>query len=417
MWPLKTDKLLLSFLGKPLFFHILKTLSNLKSFNNIVIIANPENKEALEKIADELGLSVQMVVQKEAKGMADALLSAEKFVSGEIVITNADDLTEAKTYEKIIELSKKSNFDAIFTFHKVKEYFPGAYLKVEDGKILDIVEKPEIGKEPSNFVKLVVDYFKDGKKLISYLKKAKSDRDDNYETALTMFIKDNLTIGLSEYSGSWLALKYPWHILDLMEILLKQSSRRISIKANISKSAIIEGPTIIEDGVRILENAVIKGPCYIGKNSIIGTNSLIRESIVAENVVIGFGTEITRSYVGNNSWFHTNYVGDSVIEGNLGMGSGAVISNLRLDNKTIKTGENKLDTKREKLGVICGSGVRIGVNATTMPGVRIGTNSLIGPSVIINKDVEEKRKILLKQEYEKTENTVNTNYDKFRSKL
>ena len=39
----------------------------------------------------------------------------------------------------------------------------------------------------------------------------------------------------------------------------------------------------------------------------------------------GFNTDITRSYIGDNCWFHSNYIGDSVLEGNVSMGSGAAI--------------------------------------------------------------------------------------------
>ena len=144
---------------------------------------------------------------------------------------------------------------------------------------------------------------------------------------------------------------------------------------------------------------------------------MVRNSILGKNVVTGYSTEIAKSFVGDDSWFHTNYVGDSVVEKNFGMGSGAVIANLRLDGKTIRVGEERLDTKRDKLGLISGPNVRIGVNATTMPGVRIGEGSLVGPGVIQNHDAQEKSKILLNQKYTEGKNESSATYDKFRSKL
>jgi bifunctional UDP-N-acetylglucosamine pyrophosphorylase/glucosamine-1-phosphate N-acetyltransferase len=219
------------------------------------------------------------------------------------------------------------------------------------------------------------------------------------------------------YDGEWGAMKYPWHILKIMSLLLSKVERRISDEAKIASSAIIEGNVVIEEGVKVFEGAVIKGPCYIGANSIVGNNSLVRESMLGSKVVTGFSTEIARSWVGNDSWFHTNYVGDSVIEGNFGMGSGAVVANLRLDGKTIRTLDNTIDTGLEKLGIIAGTGVRVGINAMTMPGVNLGANSLVGPGVIVSKNISENKRVLVKQEHVETENKEITTYEKFRKAL
>ena len=132
----------------------------------------------------------------------------------------------------------------------------------------------------------------------------------------------------------------------------------------------------------------------------------------------GFNSDITRSYIGPNSWFHTNYIGDSVLEGDFGMGSGAVLANLRLDDHTIRVGEEKTDTGRHKLGLIAGKGSRVGVNASTMPGARVGANSLVGPGVVLSGDVADNKKVLVKQQLEVTEHTpALTSYDQFREKL
>ncbi len=433
MWPIKQDKLLLDFLGKPLFQHVLDTIVNAQLFNNFIIIANPNNKDALYQIAEELGVKAEVVVQNEAKGMADAILSADDLIQGQVLIVNADDLLEGHLFQDISSLIRKDQPDALLTGRVLDKYFPGGYLELDEDKVLGIVEKPGEGNEPSNVLKLVVDYFKDGEVLVEYLKKAQSAQDDVYEVALDAMIKDGLNIRINKYQGRWVSIKYPWHVLDVTEALLhdieqkmnsksssvNHSGSRIDPSTEISKTAVIEGTVIIDSGVRILPGAVVKGPVYIGKNCIIGGNSLVRESILGEGCVTGFNTEITRSYVGSNSWFHTNYVGDSVLEGDFGMGSGAVLANLRLDSKTVKVGEDRIDSQREKLGLISGRGVRIGVNASTMPGLKIGSNSLVGPGVVLNRDLEENTQLTLKQEYQIEQNNQNqnTSYDQFRDKL
>ncbi len=415
MWPIQTDKCLIPILGKPLIWHnLLKIRENLKNAD-FIIIANPSSKGKITEIAQDLNLNFQIAVQEQPKGMADALLAAKNLIEGEVLIVNAEDVLDPKIFQE----AQGIKGEVLLTGRKTEKYFPGGYLKVTGDSVQGIIEKPGEGNEPSDLVKLVVDYFKDGKKLIEYLENAGSSVDDVYEIALDQMIKDGVEVRFSGYDGIWLPLKYPWHILDLMTYFLSQLEQQISPEAKISDKAIIEGKVVIEEGARVFEGAVIKGPVFIGKNCIVGNNSMVRESNLEEGSVTGFNSDITRSYIGANSWFHTNYIGDSCLEGDMGMGSGAVLANLRLDNKDITVGEDHLETGRNKLGLIAGKGVRIGVNASTMPGVRVGSNCLIGPGVVLRKDLQEKKKITLKEESFEIEDYENlpTSYNQFRDKL
>jgi UDP-N-acetylglucosamine diphosphorylase / glucose-1-phosphate thymidylyltransferase / UDP-N-acetylgalactosamine diphosphorylase / glucosamine-1-phosphate N-acetyltransferase / galactosamine-1-phosphate N-acetyltransferase len=421
MWPIQTDKCLIPFLGHSLLHHNLKKIKE-SIEGEFVIIASPSSKEGVEKVASELELNHKVVVQKEPKGMADALLSAKEHLEGEILVVNAEDVLDPEVYREV----SKGGVDVMVVGKKMDQYFPGGYLKIDGDKVAGIVEKPGEGNELSDLVKFVVDYFRDGKKLVEYLENAKSEKDDVYEKALDQMIYDGLDVKFAKYDGVWIPLKYPWQILDILEHLLQDVEKQISPSSNVSDKAIIEGKVVIEDGARVFEGATIKGPCYIGKNVIVGNDSFVRESNLEEGCVTGFNSDITRSYIGANSWFHTNYIGDSVIEGDFGMGSGAVLANLRLDDNTIRVGvpapvgagQGQLDSRRHKLGLIAGKGSRVGVNASTMPGARIGSNSLVGPGVILHGDVLNNKKVLVKQELEISEHTSSlTSYEQFRKKF
>lgn len=418
MWPVQTDKCLIPFLGKPLLYHNLKQIKENIEAAEFIIISSPQVKDEASKIAQGLGLNFQIAVQNEPKGMADALLSAKGLIEGEVLVVNAEDILDPKIFKAILE----TDGDVVVPGLQVKKYFPGGYIenvKGQNSKVKSIVEKPGEGNEPSDLVKLVADYFQDGKELVDYLQRVETTKDDQYEAVLDQMIKDGLDIKYVKYEGVWVPLKYPWHILDISAHFLSKIGQQVSSEAKISEKAIIEGNVFIEEGVKVFEGAVIKGPCYIGKNCIVGNNSMIRESILEEGCVTGFNSDITRSYIGPNSWFHTNYIGDSVLEGDFGMGSGAVLANLRLDNKTVMVGEDHLDTGRHKLGLVAGKGVRVGVNASTMPGVRVGANSLIGPGVVLRKDLKENKKITIKEESFEIADYENshTSYEQFREEI
>jgi bifunctional UDP-N-acetylglucosamine pyrophosphorylase/glucosamine-1-phosphate N-acetyltransferase len=78
-----------------------------------------------------------------------------------------------------------------------------------------------------------------------------------------------------------------------------------------------------------------------------------------------------------------------VLEGNVSMGSGSVLANLRLDEGEITStiATEKVTTGKTKLGAMIGEHVRIGVNTSTMPGVKIGSGSMIGAGLTIAQDI------------------------------
>jgi UDP-N-acetylglucosamine diphosphorylase / glucose-1-phosphate thymidylyltransferase / UDP-N-acetylgalactosamine diphosphorylase / glucosamine-1-phosphate N-acetyltransferase / galactosamine-1-phosphate N-acetyltransferase len=275
--------------------------------------------------------------------------------------------------------------------YRVKEYFPGGYLQVNSqSELLHIVEKPGPGEEPGDLVNILIHCHAHPEELLRYIEGVQTTRDDVYECALDNMVKAGHKVRVVPYHGFWAPIKYPWHIFRVMEHFLEEMQPRVAPSARISDKATIEGKVIIGDNVRVLENAVIRGPAYIGPNSIIGNSVLVRgHSHIGAGSVIGYCTEVKHSYIGDNCWFHSNYVGDSVIDDDCSLGAGTVLANFRLDegNIQIKVGSSPVDTGYDKLGAFLGRGCRIGVNASLMPGIRVGPGSFVGPHVCLRQDL------------------------------
>jgi NDP-sugar pyrophosphorylase family protein len=396
MFPITEDKFLLNFCGKTLLEHHID-MAKRKGFDDILVIGNPLNIERIKSIA---GKDAKFAVQNHPKGMADALMSAEKFISGEpFIVVSTNDVFDESAYENVLNIK---DADSVILGCKVEKYFPGGYLSIDGGNIKAIVEKPGEGNEPSDIVNVVVHLHRRSKELFDHMRSAETDKDDHYEAAMDRMMKSGFKFKVARYSGFWKAIKYPWHILDITRHFLgKVKGKRISPYAKISDKAVVEGDVIIERGVKILENAVVKGPVYIGENSVIGNNALVRDnSHIGKNSVVGFSTEVKNSYVGDNCWFHSNYIGDSIISDNCSFGAGAVTANFRFDEKII--GETGLD----KFGCIMGENCKAGINVSMMPGVKVGPNSIVGPHVMVHEDVGHEKLVLLKQEHRITKNKV-----------
>ncbi len=392
MWPLK-DKHCLNFFSKPLIYYSVNQLKRFK-FNNIVIVANKNNAAVFDELKKEFSdVKIRIIQQTDPRGMAGAVLSAKSIISkNSILVIGPSDIYEDVIFANFNQILNKRP-QAVISGTSVDEYFPGGYLKVEKGEVIELQEKPGKGRKISDIVTFVFDYFENADLLLEAILKVESKKDNIFEEAIMQLIKKGVHFQFLKYNGFWGYLKYPWHILNCLEYFLSKINIKKILSSTIDKSASISGNVYIGEGVRILENAKIVGPAYIGRGTIVGNNSIIRESIIGTNCVVGFSTEITRSYIGNNCWFHTNYIGDSVIDNNVGMGAGAILANFRLDEADIKSkiGKKFESTGRIKLGAIIGENVRIGVNSSIMPGIKIGKNSIIGPGLILQQDIEDNK--------------------------
>ena len=394
------DKNFLNFCGQPLIWHQLGALSK-ESFEDFILIGGKHNLDQLAELGEKFrkvvnsALKFQVVEQKDLEaGMAGAVLSLKKVVKDEpILLVSSNDIVEPAAYQAILKASTDEAFDGFLIGKKVKEYFPGGYLEVDaKGQIKSIVEKPGEGKEPSDMINLVVHFHRDAAKLIQYLEKVSSKRDDRYEVALDEMMQAGVKFKAVKYDGFWQAIKFPWHIRPLAQYFLEKKGSFIATEAQISDQAIIKEPVIIEEGVKVFAGAVINGPVYLGKNTVVATNSLVRESFIGNDCVVGYSSEVARSFLGNNVWLHTNYVGDSVIMDNCSFGSGTVTGNLRLDEQNISVNINgdKVDTGTNKWGCVIGENCRVGINTSLMPGIKIGAGSFIGAGITVAEDIPEK---------------------------
>jgi bifunctional UDP-N-acetylglucosamine pyrophosphorylase/glucosamine-1-phosphate N-acetyltransferase len=391
MLPLTEDKFLLNFVGTTLLDHQVHLAMD-AGLNKFVMVCNRQSLLRVKAISENIPTaSIEIGVQEKPLGIANALESVAPLLNEELLIINPNDIFDETAYSTMLESRRRDNAISHILGYRVKNYFPGGYLVTnKEGYLTDIVEKPGAGNEPSDMVNVLVHGHSDPQELLRYIAHVKTDRDDVYERALDAMCKDGKLIKVVPYTGTWHAIKYPWNILDSVRYFLDRSERFISPSAQISSHAVIEGKVIIGGNARVLENAVIRGPVYIGPRTVIGNSTLIRSySHIGVDCVVGFATEIKGSYVGHGSWFHMNYIGDSVVGEHCNFGAGTITANLRFDEQPISVmvNDSKLNTGMDKLGAIIGDNCRTGINVSIMPGVKIGPNSIIEPSVNLTENV------------------------------
>ena len=166
---------------------------------------------------------------------------------------------------------------------------------------------------------------------------------------------------------------YPQEVLpaihDYILVLgIKLENDYIEIKDNVwvhktvklSSGVEIIGPAIIMEGTELRHNAYIRENVIIGPGCVVGNSCEIKNSILLSNAQVP----------------HFNYVGDSILGDGAHLGAGVILSNLRLDKKSIHI--NHEDTGLRKIGAFIGDNAQIGCNSVLCPG------TIIYPGIIIN---------------------------------
>jgi UDP-N-acetylglucosamine diphosphorylase/glucosamine-1-phosphate N-acetyltransferase len=397
-------------LGKPLIHHVIDTLKE-AGLKDYVVVTGHRGKQINDYLKDgsKLGVNIDYTVQKEPLGMADALETAENMAEDHFFVVNADDIFEASLIKRMIKQFRDGNAEIVLSCKPVQETWKFGIIRVENEKVTDFVEKPPKGKEPSNLA--VVGVYVLPKQIFDYCKRIPVS-DHQYEDAILQFIKDRNIVKAVSYEGFFAGYKYPWDLFTINKHLMdrKLTKQTIEEGAEISERATVEGRVWLGRGTKVFEGAYIRGPCYIGENSVVGNNSLVRDySSLGRGCVVGFSTEIKHSLIGDDCWFHMNYIGDSIISDNCLFGAGTITANFRFDeeNVQVRIGDKRIDSGTNKLGAIIGDNCKTGINSCLEPGVKLGPQSMVGPNVDLQDDLEPKKIIFVnKNSYVTKENKI-----------
>lgn len=181
---------------------------------------------------------------------------------------------------------------------------------------------------------------------------------------------------LAQFTYPWEALKgISDYIKELGPTLDKEIFEErgeniwVAKSAKVAPTACLNGPLIIDEDAEIRHCAFIRGSAIIGKNSVVGNSTEIKNDIIFNNVQVP----------------HYNYVGDSILGYKSHMGAGSITSNVKSD-KTLVVVKDCYDTNEEietglkKFGAMLGDYVEVGCNSVLNPGTVIGKNSNIYPT-------------------------------------
>ncbi|MCK4349589.1 MAG: hypothetical protein KAX13_01955, partial [Candidatus Krumholzibacteria bacterium] len=164
--------------------------------------------------------------------------------------------------------------------------------------------------------------------------------------------------------------------------LIKEEDIVIGAEVEVRSGTVLdasEGPIVIDDGASIEPNAIINGPCYVGKRSIIRGGAKIGHG-TSIGIECRIGGEVEESIVSPyTNKQHEGFLGHSYIGSWVNIGAGSCNSDLKNNYSPVKAwcvGRMK-DTGRTFLGVIIADHSKIAINTDLNTGTVIGFNANI----------------------------------------
>ena len=200
-------------------------------------------------------------------------------------------------------------------------------------------------------------------------------------------------------------IKTPWDILNNLPALLEHDlTNAATLDGKITTATIGEhsvdahssaifypgvvldataGAIRIEEGAVIKSNAVLCGPCWIGKHCVITEGALIKP-----NTVFGphckVGGEVGGTiFQGYSNKSHDGHLGDSIIGEWVNLGAGTTNSNLLNTYGDIIVTDlqgKRHRTQRQFVGCFVGDHAKFGICSVLMTGTIIGTGAMIAMS-------------------------------------
>lgn len=382
----------LPLLGKPLIVHTLHQLADL-DLTEVVIIVNPgETGDSLQRELDSLSLplTIRYAVQDQATGMGDALLAAADLLSESFLVTNPYYMNAVQYFRLLLDHPGKKVILSNYT-NRPWDY---GVLKLEGDTAKGIIEKPAKGTEPSNWKNLVI--HKLDQDYLETLKQTPKD-EYSYELALDQIMATS-QVDVIKIEEQLVTLKYPWHLLAVKEYLFNSLKSHRGSNISVANTAIIDeshGPVYVDDGAKIGHSARVVGPCYIGKNALVGDFSLVRESSLEQDSVVGANTEVARSVILPQASIHYSYLADSILGIGAKIGAGLITANKRFDRQPVETfiKNKRVNSDLKAFGTVVGHAANLGVGIRTMPGTLIGSGAIVYPATIIYKNVEHDQTI------------------------
>ena len=302
-------KQLLKIANKPMSQYALEDLRDAGIKEIAVIIGDvyPEKVKEFYGNGEKFGVNLKYVYQDNPKGIAHAISLCEDFIGNDKFIVYLGDNILRTGLSSYVQKFESSSNDAQILLAEVKNPSQFGVVKIEENRILKIIEKPK--NPPSNLAVIGV-YFLTPK-IFEIIKQLKPSWRGELEIteALQLLMDNGLQIDHDYVTGWWKDTGTPKDILHANKLILEsllEKDKQQTDGVFVGKNCIIESGSKIFGPVIIGDNSVISASSIIGPYTSIGKNShidkcTIKNSIIMDNCTVNTSIQINNSIIADDT--------------------------------------------------------------------------------------------------------------------
>ncbi|KGX90084.1 N-acetylglucosamine-1-phosphate uridyltransferase [Pontibacillus halophilus JSM 076056 = DSM 19796] len=412
----KLYKVLHPVVGKPMVQHVIDQLQASHLSQIITVVGH-----GAEQVQEQIGEASSFVIQEEQLGTGHAVQQASSQLEGKegttVVACGDTPLLTSETIDSLLSYhEQEASKVTILTAHADNPKGYGRVVRDEDGHVLRIVEEKDATEEEKQIKEINTGtYCFNNVSLFEALKSVSNDnaQGEYYLPDVIEILKQqgekisayqtpdfeetlgvNDRVALAQAEAVMKRRINERHLRNGVSIIDPQNTY-IGMDVTIDQDAIIYPGTVISGHSHIGEDAVV-GPHSEVKDSTIGSESVIKQSVVHDSTVgravnvgpyahirpqsqlgdevkVGNFVEIKKASMGDKSKAsHLSYIGDAEVGKDVNVGCGTITVNY--------DGSNKHLTKIE-------DGAFIGCNSNLIAPVTVGEGAYVAAGSTITDDV------------------------------
>ena len=199
-------------LGKPIIEHTIEELRN-AGVDEVIIVQGPD-----KYIEDQIDSADHYIVQEEPKGMGNALRQAEHLLDDDFLVFTPYRANASKFFRPMIEKAEEEDSEIVFVSTPTEEPEKYGILEMEDGKAVDMIEKPDPEEAPSN--RKVVGMYLLNESFFDHLDEVE-EWEYQFEDALSRQMEEN-PASVLEIEEETNSIKHPWDLFSVVEELMAE---------------------------------------------------------------------------------------------------------------------------------------------------------------------------------------------------
>ena len=275
--------------NKPVMFFALEDLVE-AGITEIGIVVPADFAMARDQImaaigdGSQFGARVTYIEQDAPRGIAHAVAICREFVGDDKFVVFLGDNFIREGIARQVETFRTGSMNAVLMLHRVPNPRELGVAVVQDGRIIELQEKPA---RPKSDLGIVGIYMLDHHFFTAAERLTPSARGELEITdALTGLLDMGLDVRPQMVEGYWIDTGKHIDMLDANRLVLDTIEGRID--GEVDAESRVDGRVVLEQGARVVRS-VVRGP------AIIGAGALVEDAFIGPYTAVGSGCRIVRA--------------------------------------------------------------------------------------------------------------------------